>query len=311
MLGGPTMNLILAVLMTTIVLCGIGLPTATNTVGAVVPCTPSVSNLSGDANKGGGCAPANPTPAAAAGLQVGDVFVSFNGVPVSTWDETMTAIKNATPGPTPVVVQRDGVELTLTLTLTSAVRPVFVDGKDTGRTESRNFVGIAPLGVRETLPVSAVPTYIWDNTVRAVTAIATLPARLVDLTRQLFTDEPRDPDGIIGPVGVGRIAGDVVAMEETPVLDKTAYILGLLAGLNLFLFLFNLIPLLPLDGGHVAGAIWESVKRTYARLSGRPDPGPVDVAKALPVTYAVSIGLVLMGGIILVADLVKPVTIGS
>ena len=71
------------------------------------------------------------------------------------------------------------------------------------------------------------------------------------------------------------------------------------------------MPLLPLDGGHVAGAIWESIKRGWAKLRKRPDPGPVDIAKALPLTYAMSIALVLMGAITVVADVIKPITIGG
>ncbi len=262
MLGGPTMNLILAVIMTAIVLCGIGVYKPTTTVGAVVACVPTSTNLTGSADASGSCAPGNPSPAAAGGLRVNDTIVEFDDIPVATWEDAQAAIKNAQPGATPVVVDRGGERITLTVPLAAAPRPVYdEDGKDTGTVETRNFLGIAPAGVREALPLSAVPTFIWDNTVRAVKTIATLPARLVDLTRQLFTDEPRDPQGIVGPVGVGRITGEIVALEETPVIDKVAGVLGLLAGLNLFLFLFNLIPLLPLDGGHVAGAIWESIKR--------------------------------------------------
>jgi membrane-associated protease RseP (regulator of RpoE activity) len=141
--------------------------------------------------------------------------------------------------------------------------------------------------------------------------LVTLPVRLWDLAVSTFTDQPRDPNGIVGPVGVGRLGGEIVALEDTPVIDKVAGVLGLLAGLNLFLFLFNLIPLLPLDGGHVAGALWEAVKRRWARFRHEPDPGPVDVAKALPVTYVVSIFLVSMGALVLVADLIEPITLGG
>jgi Zn-dependent protease len=115
----------------------------------------------------------------------------------------------------------------------------------------------------------------------------------------------------VGIVGAGRITGEAVALEDTPVLDKTAFVLGLLAGLNLFLFLFNLLPLLPLDGGHVVGALWESVKRGWARMRQQPDPGPVDIAKALPLTYAMSVALVVMGAITVLADLIKPITLGG
>ena len=139
----------------------------------------------------------------------------------------------------------------------------------------------------------------------------TLPVRLWDLMRQTFTSEERDPNGIVGIVGAGRLSGEAVALENTPVLDRAVLVLGLLAGINLFLFLFNLVPLLPLDGGHVAGAIWESIKRGWARLRKRPDPGPVDIAKALPLTYAMSVALVLMGAITIIADVIKPITIGG
>lgn len=312
MLGGPTMNLVLAFLLFTIVLCGIGLQTATNRVGAVVPCVPTATNVDGAKAVDGSCAPSTATPAVVGGLRVGDRIVSFAGTPVSTWEEEQAAIKAAPSGDVPVVVERDGREVTLTIPVATAVRPVYdANGAPTGATETRNFVGISPALERQTVAVSAVPGYVWTLTTASVEKIVTLPARMWDLMRQTFTDEPRDQNGIVGIVGAGRITGEAVALQNTPVLDKTAFVLGLLAGLNLFLFLFNLVPLLPLDGGHVAGALWESVKRGWARLRHRPDPGPVDIAKALPLTYAMSIALVLMGAITVLADLIKPITLGG
>jgi Zn-dependent protease len=97
---------------------------------------------------------------------------------------------------------------------------------------------------------------------------------------------------------------------DSPITSKVATFLGLAASLNLFLFLFNLIPVLPLDGGHVAGALYEGTKRRWARFRGKPDPGPVDTARLLPVAYVVSIALVAMGVIVIWADLVKPISLG-
>ena len=89
--------------------------------------------------------------------------------------------------------------------------------------------------------------------------------------------------------------------------DKIVVLWTMLGGLNIALFVFNLIPLLPLDGGHVAGAIWEAVKRGFARVARRPDPGYVDVAKGLPIAYAMSLVLISMSVLLIYADLVKPV----
>ena len=98
-------------------------------------------------------------------------------------------------------------------------------------------------------------------------------------------------------------------MDE-PTTAKVATFLGLAASLNLFLFLFNLLPILPLDGGHVAGATYEGVRRRVARWRGRPDPGPVDIARLLPVAYVVAGALMAMAVVVIWADLVKPITLG-
>jgi membrane-associated protease RseP (regulator of RpoE activity) len=113
----------------------------------------------------------------------------------------------------------------------------------------------------------------------------------------------------VSVVGVSRLGGDIAAADE-PLKAKVATFLGLAASLNLFLFLFNLLPVLPLDGGHVASALWEELRRRIARVRGRPDPGPVDTARLLPVAYVVAGALLLMGVIVIWADLVKPISLG-
>jgi membrane-associated protease RseP (regulator of RpoE activity) len=159
-------------------------------------------------------------------------------------------------------------------------------------------------------PWSTVPSYMWDLTVRSVQALAMLPVRLYELvTQTLIGGGERSVNSPVSVVGVSRLGGDIAAMDE-PMVAKAATFLGLAASLNLFLFLFNLLPVLPLDGGHVAGAAYEGVRRRLARLRGRPDPGPVDMARLLPVAYVVAGALLLMGVIVIWADLVKPITLG-
>jgi membrane-associated protease RseP (regulator of RpoE activity) len=313
MLGGPVMNLLLAFVLFTIVLSVLGLPSLTTSVGRVVECVPTTSNATGAANADGTCTPSTRTPAVLGGLRVDDTIVSFGGVPVTSWEEAQGAIRGAEEGETAVVVQRGDEEITLVVPLETIAYPVLdaETGEPTGAVEQRIFLGVAPRYEMVTQPVTAVPGFVWDTSVKAMQTIITLPARMVDLMRQTFTEEERDRNGIVGPVGIGRLSGEVVAEDGLPMKEKASLLVGFLAGLNLFLFLFNLIPLLPLDGGHVAGAVWESIKRAWARFRHLPDPGPVDVAKALPVTYVVSIGLVLMGGLVLIADLIKPISLFS
>jgi membrane-associated protease RseP (regulator of RpoE activity) len=317
MLGGPVMNLVIAAFLFTIALVGFGLPTNTTLVGRVSECVPSraqVEALVADpaaTSADDSCVGLPPSPAGEAGLEVGDRIVEFGGVSVQTWEELSPLIQDATAGPVDVVVERDGARLDTTAVLVTAPRPTLDEETNefTGVAD-KTFFGVAPTAELVPQPVTAVPETMWSITVQSARAIATLPVRLWELAQSTFGPEERDPNGLVGVVGVGRITGEVVAAEGLETKLKVLQVITLLAGLNLFLFLFNLIPLLPLDGGHVAGALWEGVKRRWARVRGRPDPGPVDVAKALPVAYAVSLALIAMSVLLIYADLVEPIRLG-
>ena len=305
MLGGPLMNLLIAVVLIAVMLVGFGMPALTSTLGNVQPC------LEEECEPG-----AAPAPGTSAGLRAGDTVVSWNGVGTETWDDVRAAIADAGTAPVPVVVERDGEELSLTVTAARAERPVVVDGEvrldDDGTpvTAPTPFVGIGPQAELVRQPISVVPGYAWDAIVATGHVVLTLPQRLVDIAQAAFGQEEREP-GVVGLVGVGRFAGEIASIEGESygAVERTADMLGLLASLNLALFMFNLIPLLPLDGGHIAGALWEGLRRQVARLRGRPDPGPVDVARALPLTYVVVVLMVGMSLLLAYADIVRPVSI--
>ena len=91
--------------------------------------------------------------------------------------------------------------------------------------------------------------------------------------------------------------------------DRIATLLMLLGVVNLFVALFNFVPLLPLDGGHMAGAIYEAVRRAWARLLHRPDPGYADVAQMLPIAYAAAAVLIVLGALLVWADIVAPINL--
>ena len=118
--------------------------------------------------------------------------------------------------------------------------------------------------------------------------------------------QERDRDSPVSIVGGSRLAGETVSLEKFPVSDKAAYLLMLIAGFNFFIGAFNFIPLLPLDGGHIASALWEAVRRGLARLRGRPDPGHVDAARLLPIAYVMAAFMLAMSVVLIIGDFVVP-----
>ena len=312
MLGGPVMNLVLAFVLFAIVLVGIGLPQPTLQVRNVAACLPTATAAPTTPLPSGECPTGtDQSPAALAGIEVGDVIVAIDGQPATDWTQTTDWIR-ANPGADAVfTVERAGQRLDLPVTVATAQRPVIDEnGTPTEEYVTAGYVGLGPEFAWVAQPWSAVPAYMWDITVRSVEALLMLPVKLYDLvTETLIGGQERSPDSPVSVVGVSRLGGDIAALDE-PLVAKAATFLGLAASLNLFLFLFNLLPILPLDGGHVASALYEASRRQLAKVRGRPDPGPVDTARLLPVAYVVAGVLLAMGVIVIWADLVKPISLG-
>lgn len=312
MLGGPVMNLMLAFILFGIVLVGIGIPEASMQIRNVAQCTPASAAAATEPLPSGQCPTGTvPSPAVVAGFEPGDTIVAINGNPATSWDETTTWIRANAGAVATFTVDRGGQQLNLPVTIATAERPVIDDqGNATDEVVTAGYVGLGPEFAWVAQPWSAVPAYMWDITVRSVQALVTLPVKLYDLvTDTLIGGEERSVDSPVSVVGVSRLGGDIAALDE-PLTAKVATFLGLAASLNLFLFLFNLLPILPLDGGHVASALYEAIRRKLAQWRGRPDPGPVDTARLLPVAYVVAGSLLLMGVIVIWADLVKPISLG-
>ncbi|MEE1649175.1 site-2 protease family protein [Brachybacterium sp. J144] len=313
MLGGPTMNLLISLVLMLVLVSGIGLPAVTPTVQTVSECV-----VPADAPADVSCEGRPEAPALAAGIQPGDTLQVIDGHQIDTWADVTEAIRGSGDRTVDVVVERDGQPLTLQATPIVDARPVLdaegsvvyaADG--TLLTEEVGFLGVS--GTPDLVPQSPteVPAMAWSAFTQTGRLILTLPVRLYEVAQAAFGSAERDPEGPLGVVGVSRLAGEVAAADEPgfELKEKTATLVSMLASLNMALFVFNLVPLLPLDGGHVLGALIEGVRRLIARLRGRPDPGPVDMSRMLPLTNAVAIVFLLMTVLLLYADIVKPITL--
>ncbi|MBK0374042.1 M50 family metallopeptidase [Streptomyces californicus] len=304
MFAGPFMNLVLAVAIFMGVAMTFGFQTQTTEVGGVQQCVIAQSE------KRDTCESGDPvSPAKAAGLQEGDRIVAFDGTKVDDWATLSDRIRE-TIGPATIVVERGGEEVTLNAVL----RENAVAKKDgRGEVVPDQFVKAGYLGFAAQTEI--VPLSFGDSVVRmgdmirnGVDSIIALPSKIPALWDAAFSDGERADDSPVGVVGAARIGGEVMNLD-IPAQNQVAMMLFLLAGFNLSLFLFNMLPLLPLDGGHIAGALWESLRRNLAKVFRRPDPGPFDVARLMPVAYVVAGLFICFTLLVLVADIVNPVKI--
>ncbi|MFI7235119.1 M50 family metallopeptidase [Streptomyces cyaneofuscatus] len=304
MFAGPFMNLILAVAIFMGVAMTFGFQTQTTEVAGVQKCVISQSQKRQTCEAGD-----QVSPAKAAGLKEGDKIVAFDGEKVDDWTALSDRIRK-TIGPAAITVERGGQELTLNAVLLEND----VAKKDgNGEVIPDQFVKAGYLGFAAQTEI--VPLSFGDSVVRmgdmienGVDAIIALPSKIPALWDAAFSDGERADDSPVGVVGAARIGGEVMNLD-IPAQNQVAMMLFLLAGFNLSLFLFNMLPLLPLDGGHIAGALWESLRRNLAKVFRRPDPGPFDVAKLMPVAYVVAGLFICFTLLVLVADIVNPVKI--
>ncbi len=280
-LAGVTTHFVLAFLLLVVLLSAIGVPNydkPTLEVG-------TISRLDTGAS-----------PAVDAGFQVGDRIVAVNGTPVSSWDDVPPFIRENPGQPLSFLVEREGVRRELNVVPTTLER----------NGETRGFVGISPAPEVETMnPVAATreaAVDIWRLTTGSFAALGSFfaPGSLASYADQLTnanSGTPADPEDprFISVVGVARIAGQAA--------ESGAFnVVYLLALMNIFVGVFNLIPLLPLDGGHVAIATYERIRSRRGRRY------QADVGKMMPVAAAVIVVLVLIGVTSIYLDIVKPMS---
>jgi membrane-associated protease RseP (regulator of RpoE activity) len=300
MASGPLVNVAIAFVLFggLFMLYGAGVPQTT--IATVTDCVIPASQASADRK----CTDADQeSPARKAKFQVGDKILSFNGTKIDSWDQLTPLIRANTDKPATIVVERNGAQETLnTNTIVNQVR----EEAGSDKFVSVGFLGVSPEQKVERQDFAFVVDKMGELTVATVKALGNFPEKLVGVAKSIVGGE-RDQDSPMSVVGASRVAGEVASNNELTGGERIAFLVSLLASLNLFLALFNFIPLLPLDGGHMAGAIWEGIKRGFAKLLGRPDPGYVDVAKLLPIAYVAASVIVVMGVLLVIADIVNPI----
>jgi membrane-associated protease RseP (regulator of RpoE activity) len=251
-----------------------------------------------------------PAPASRAGLRAGDVITRVNSTPTPNLASFQEAMRTSS-GPVTLTYERDGRSTTTTVTPVVAQRPqVGVTGEDAPLvpTPTIGVVGFVPETRERQGPIEGIGT-AFSETGNIVTAtfgaLASIPSKVPALVEAVFGGE-RDKDSPVSVVGASRAGGEIIDREGT---RGIAFFLALLAAINIFLGIFNLLPLPPLDGGHVAVMWFERIRTRIALARGRPDPGFVHPERIAPVIM----GFIAIAGLFallaVVADVVNPISV--
>ena len=241
--------------------------------------------------------------AQAAGIQAGDEVVSINGKRVTEWYKDVEVIRESQGAELTLVLNRNGEEVVVT----TAARLTDIDGTKRYVLGIVNEVGLERSSVLVSIKNSATVTKGF--LVESVKSLGKLPEKIPALWGATVRGEERDANGLVGVVGVARVSGEAVGSDKLTPMERLATFVLIVASLNIFVGVFNLLPILPLDGGHMAVAIADSIRAFFARLRGRPRPAPIDVTVLTPITMVVFVVLATLTLLLLVADVINPVTL--
>jgi membrane-associated protease RseP (regulator of RpoE activity) len=300
--AGSFLHFVLGFLILFVLLAGVGVTTVTNTIGEVVPC---VLNSTSGVSDSKCTSSSNPSPAKAAGLVANDEIVAIDGEKYSTWFDYATKIRASANKPIMLSVSRNGEALEIPIT--PAARTL--DGKEIGYLGVINKLGTRKDGSFKAISNSAKLTK--DLLGNSVTSLISLPTKIPALVRQTFGNEKRDAQGLVGVVGVARVSAQTASDPKLQSREKVASFLIIIASLNIFVGVFNLLPLLPLDGGHMAVAIVDGLRRLNARRRKVTAPAAIDVEKLLPITLVVFAVLAVLSLLLLAADIFNPINLNQ
>jgi membrane-associated protease RseP (regulator of RpoE activity) len=306
MFGGPVTNFILGTLLIVLAYSAIGVPQRVNTVQKVVGCESQMLDTAAI------CKATEPSsPAKAAGLLPGDQIIRVNSETVSPTQDLKPMLESAKPVVLSVV--RDGKTLEITVVPALADLPYLVNGQwatdanGTPLLKQRPYIGVSWEQQRIGVGVDKSFAYAMTVTGDTFSMLVKFPQQVYSALESAVTGTPRDPNSVVSIVGVGQAAGELTANSSIDIVDRLVMNLNLLGALNLALFAFNMIPLPPLDGGHIAGALYEYVKRGFYRIAGIRKRATVDTALMAPVATTVFVLLLFAGLAMMLVDIVNPI----
>ena len=291
--AGSFLHFVLGFFLLFFLYTAVGTTYVTTTIAEVTPCLTTAST---------GCTSADtPSPAKSVGLKPGDKVLSINGVLASDWSKSVLQVRNSPGKPVTIVVDRAGSSISLTLVPARIIR----DKKPVG------VIGIVnKLGTLHQNPYRALISSTKlsrDLFTGSISSLVKLPSKIPALVRQTFGGQPRDPQGLVGVVGVARVSAQAASDKNLSVRERIATFILIIASLNIFVGIFNLLPFLPLDGGHMALAFVDGVRRWRARRRGAPLPPPIDLERLTPITIVVFVILALLSILLLGADIFNPI----
>ncbi len=291
--AGSFTHFVLGVVLIFVIFFGIGTSSIIPTIDTVLPCINTTNTVC--------AADAAPSPAKVAGLQPGDQVTSINGKKVKNWASDVLAIRASAGKSVTLVVKRHGELLTLNATPATIVE----DGKSIGMLGFTSKIGL----VREPIGLATSDTYhLGANLFKtSFTSLISLPTKIPALFRQTFLGAKRDPNGLVGVVGVAQASAATASDHTMSFGEKAQTFLLIIASLNIFVGIFNLLPLLPLDGGHMAVAIADGIRFWWARKRGKAKPAPINLEVLTPITIVVFGLLAALSLMLLAADIFNPV----
>jgi membrane-associated protease RseP (regulator of RpoE activity) len=239
--------------------------------------------------------------AEAAGFKAGDEILSINGNPVEDWSVDVKQIADSKGAELRFEILRDGEKITIT------AAPAYNE-------EAKRYIlgVVAALGTERDGFIdsaSQAGRASWFLTKESVKSLIALPTKVPQLFRQTFMNEERDPNGLVGVVGAARVSGEAVGSDKLNGNERLTTFILLVASLNIFVGIFNLLPILPLDGGHMAVAIADEIRALFARLRKKTRPAPIDVNVLTPITGVVVILLGILTVLLVIADIINPVSL--